>query len=133
MLQSSTQISRDATPPWSPQAGWVSLGVSLAASLSAVHAAVAPAWQPDEKPRSQDAVDGGICKPADLIKKLSFLPLGGKWRTRWKWLARSPLPCKVRQTLWRRWVQKLFLGDKHPLIDALPNDDPLQVLTASCL
>jgi hypothetical protein len=32
------------------------------------------------------------------------------WSKRWKWLCKSGLPMNVRQLMWRRWQDKLYLG-----------------------
>jgi hypothetical protein len=82
--------------------------------------------------RSRDALEQDLCSKAHLIKPLSFLPLPGLWKKRWKWLTQSPLPIKVRQTVWRRWNQKLYLGPVVPISDALDDDDPAQLQEPRC-
>jgi exonuclease III len=40
-----------------------------------------------------------------------LLPLSvHKWPRRWAWLCKSGLPMNVRQLVWRRWHDKLYLG-----------------------
>ena len=53
------------------------------------------------------------------------LPNTTSWRERWVWVCSSPLPPKVRQTNWRRWLNRLYLGEPQPLINefALNNEE----------
>ena len=65
------------------------------------------------------------------LRPLSDLP-AVLWPERWLWIAKSPLPIKVRQTVWRRWHNKLYLGPEEPSIDALADDDPDQHFDPKC-
>lgn len=65
------------------------------------------------------------------LRPLSDLP-AVLWPERWLWIAKSPLPIKVRQTVWRRWHNKLYLGPEEPSIDALSDDDPDQRFDPKC-
>jgi hypothetical protein len=47
------------------------------------------------------------------------------WEKRWKWLCKSGLPLNVRQLMWRRWQDKLYMGatkeDPSPLCAFCPS------------
>ena len=59
----------------------------------------------------QDFATHWIKPPAPLPLSAAF------WPARWTWVRSSPMPIKVRQTLWRRWHNKLYLGPLLPLTE----------------
>ena len=50
----------------------------------------------------------------------------------WRWLSSSPLPPKVRQTLWRRWHGHLWLGPTRCVAPELTEDHEAQQHAPSC-
>ena len=50
----------------------------------------------------------------------------------WQWIASSPLPAKVRQTLWRRWHNRLWLGPESATTDDAAAVQADQAKAPSC-
>jgi len=57
--------------------------------------------------------------PRSPLKLPRIFPLinNAQLTKRWQWIASSPLPAKVRQTLWRRWHNRLWLGPESATAD----------------
>ena len=57
--------------------------------------------------------------PRNPLKLPRIFPLinDAQLTKRWQWIASSPLPAKVRQTLWRRWHNRLWLGPESVTAD----------------
>ena len=66
----------------------------------------------DFEAHSEAAFLDGRCTKSAVIKPPKLLDAVDDpfIRQRWKWLGSSPLPAKVRQSLWRRWHDCLWLG-----------------------